>query len=65
MKGSMTQTVERRYIGAREHIDSTEGSVRQLARQRRIPHVHRGRRLLFDKIAVDQWLAAQAVAVEG
>ena len=64
VKRSMTQTMERRYIGARElaaYIDSTEGSVRQLARQRRIPHVRRGRRVLFDRIVIDKWLAAQAV----
>ena len=55
----------KRYMNAQQladYIDSTKGSVRQLVRQRRVPFlkVAGGRRVLFDRFAIDRWLADQS-----
>jgi excisionase family DNA binding protein len=56
----------KRYLNVPEladYIDSTDGSVRQLVHQRRIPYlrVAGGRRILFDLLAIDRWLLEQSV----
>ena len=54
----------RRYLDAREladYIHSTLSSVRTLTSKRQIPHIKRGRRCLYDRVAIDRWLAQQSV----
>ena len=64
----MLNTTERRYLNVSQlaaYIDSTEGSVRQLVHQHRVPHLKRGRRVLFDRLAIDAWLADHRVEPRG
>ena len=42
-----------------ELIATTSDAVRLLAFRRRIPHIKRGRRLLFEKGEILDWLEAQ------
>lgn len=66
----MTQTapsIERRYLNREEVADlirSTPGSVAVLTSQRRIPHIKRGSRVLYDRLEIEKWLAAQRVPTE-
>ena len=62
----MTVGSIKRYLNVPEladYIDSTDGTVRQLVHQRRIPFmkVAGGRRILFDIQAIDAWLLEQSV----
>ncbi len=62
----MTVGSIKRYLNVPEladYIDSTDGTVRQLVHQRRIPFmkVAGGRRILFDIQAIDAWLMEQSV----
>ena len=62
----MTVGSIKRYLNVPEladYIDSTDGTVRQLVHQRRIPFmkVAGGRRILFDIHAIDAWLLEQSV----
>jgi excisionase family DNA binding protein len=61
--------MQRRYMNVRQianYIDSTPGSVRQLVRHKRIPHlrVAGGRRILFDMREIDGWLADHRVELK-
>ena len=54
----------RRYLDVEElaeYIRSTPASVRQLVHLKRLPYLKRGRRVLFDRQAIDRFLAAGAV----
>ena len=44
---------------AAEMIAATSDAVRLLAHRRKIPHLKRGRRLLFEKAEILKWLEAQ------
>lgn len=47
-----------------ERLNTTERQCRRLVHERRIPHLHVGRKLRFDWSAIDAWLEAQAVEAE-
>ena len=56
----MTERADRRYLDVQElatYIRSTPGSVRQMVHLRRLPFIKRGTRVLFDRRAIDAWLA--------
>jgi excisionase family DNA binding protein len=62
----MAMPKNRRYMDAPEladYINSTTGSVRVMTSRREIPHIKRGRRVLYDRSEIDAWLDAQRVAV--
>ena len=55
-----------RYVNAgalAEYINSTEGTVRVDTSRRKIPHIKRGRRVLYDLDEIDEWLDKQRVPV--
>ena len=55
-----------RYVPAEvlaPYIDSTVGSVRVMTSKRQIPHIKRGRRVLYDLDEIDRWLDSQRVPV--
>ena len=54
------------YITAAEvapYIRSTVGTVRVMTSKRQIPHIKRGRRVLYELSAIDAWLDKQRVPV--
>lgn len=58
----------RRYMNVEQiawYLDSTPGSIRVKVWRREIPFLKCGRRVLFDREAIDSWLAAQRVEVVG
>ena len=61
----MSRQSEQRYLNVGEVADytrSTPMSIRQQVHLRQIPHLKRGRRVLFDRLEIDAWLAKQRVA---
>ena len=57
-----------RYFTADEvagYIRSTVLTVRVKTSRREIPHIKIGRRVLYDRERIDQWLAEQAVPIAG
>jgi hypothetical protein len=55
---------ERRYMNKEQvadYIDSTPASVSAMTSRREVPHIKRGRRVLYDRYAIDAWLLEQAV----
>lgn len=58
---------ERRYMNRAEVADlirSTPGSVAVLTSKRKIPHLKRGSRVLYDREEIEIWLSARRVPVE-
>jgi excisionase family DNA binding protein len=49
--------------GIADYTRSTPMSVRQQVHLRQIPFIKRGRRVLFDRLEIDAWLAKQRVPV--
>jgi hypothetical protein len=55
---------EKRYLNRDEiadYIDSTAATVAVMTSRRQIPHIKRGRRVLYDRQVIDAWLAAQSI----
>ena len=55
---------EKRYVNRDEiadYIDSTAATVAVMTSRRQIPHIKRGRRVLYDRLVIDAWLAAQSI----
>jgi flavin-dependent dehydrogenase len=55
---------ERRYMNKHQvadYIDSTPASVSAMTSRREVPHIKRGRRVLYDRYEIDAWLLQQAV----
>ena len=60
----MSREVDQRYLDVDQVADytrSTPMSIRQQVHLKQIPHLKRGRRVLFDKVAIDAWLAQGCV----
>jgi excisionase family DNA binding protein len=54
----------RRYLSRDEvasYIDSTSATVATMTSKRQIPHIKRGRRVLYDRHVIDAWLARQSI----
>ena len=52
------------YLTAEEvapYIRSTVGTVRVMTSKRQIPHIKRGRRVLYERGSIDKWLDEQRV----
>ena len=57
---------ERRYMNTHElaaYLRKPVGSVRVETSRKKIPHVKLGRRVIYDRIAIDEWLASKRVSV--
>jgi excisionase family DNA binding protein len=56
------------YLTARETIEylrlGSSSALYRLIREHRLPHVRRGRRLLFDTRELDAWLRGHGSALE-
>ena len=60
----MSRADAQRYMDVKEvaeYTRSTPLSVRQQVHLRQIPHLKRGRRVLFDRLEIDAWLERQRV----
>ena len=56
----MSREVDQRYLDVDQVADytrSTPMSIRQQVHLKQIPHLKRGRRVLFDRLEIDAWLA--------
>lgn len=54
----------RRYLDVQEvadYIHSTPLTIRVKTSRREIPHIKCGRRVLYDRVMIDAWLAARQV----
>jgi len=61
----MSKQLDQRYLdveGVANYTCSTPLSIRQKVHLKQIPHLKRGRRVLFDRLEIDAWLAKQRVA---
>jgi excisionase family DNA binding protein len=43
------------------YIPFTKNAIYRLVSQRAIPHIKKGRRVIFDKKAIDKWLERDAI----
>ena len=59
LKGTINRYMNREEVA--EYIDSTAATIAVMTSRREIPHIKRGRRVLYDRQAIDSWLAAQRV----
>ncbi|NCC90541.1 MAG: DNA-binding protein [Spirochaetia bacterium] len=48
-----------------KYLDISETHLRRLVRERQIPFVYLGRRVIFPKQTLDEWMEEQAKAVAG
>ena len=59
LNGTINRYMNREEVA--EYIDSTAATIAVMTSRREIPHIKRGRRVLYDRQAIDAWLAAQRV----
>ena len=59
LNGTINRYMNREEVA--EYIDSTAATIAVMTSRREIPHIKRGRRVLYDRQAIDSWLAAQRV----
>jgi len=59
MNGPLKRYLNRDEVAA--YIDSTAATIAVMTSRREIPHIKRGRRVLYDRQVIDAWLATQRV----
>lgn len=59
MNGPLKRYMNREELAA--YIDSTAATVAVWTSKRQVPHIKRGRRVLYDRQVIDTWLATQSI----